>query len=296
VTARVALPSRTGAILCMVGSAACWGLATVMTKDVLSDLPPFTTLALQLSASVTVLWLAVALSGQRIPAGGGRAALSGLLEPGLAYGVGVPGLALTSAAAASVISASEPAVVILVAALFLRSRPGAAAILAVIVAMAGVVLITAGAAETGGTRSFLGDALIFAGVAFAALYVLSSSHLVQHIPPLALSALQQTAGLGAALLFLATALGTGWEVLPSPPATVVVAAMASGVVQYAAAFWLYLRGMQVLPVQTAALFLTLTPVFGVAGAVAFLGESVTALQAMGSLLVLAALVGLARRG
>jgi drug/metabolite transporter (DMT)-like permease len=280
----------------MVGSAACWGLATVMTKDVLSDLPPFTTLALQLSASVTVLWLAVALSGQRVPAGGGRAALSGLLEPGLAYGVGVPGLALTSAAAASVISASEPAVVILVAALFLRSRPGAAAILAVIVAMAGVVLITAGAAETGGTRTFLGDALIVAGVVFAALYVLSSSHLVQHIPPLALSALQQTAGLGAALLFLATALATGWEVLPSPPATVVLAAMASGVVQYAAAFWLYLRGMQVLPVQTAALFLTLTPVFGVAGAVAFLGESVTALQAMGSLLVLAALVGLARRG
>jgi drug/metabolite transporter (DMT)-like permease len=280
----------------MVGSAACWGLATVMTKDVLSDLPPFTTLALQLSASVTVLWLAVALSGQRVPAGGGRAALSGLLEPGLAYGVGVPGLALTSAAAASVISASEPAVVILVAALFLRNRPGAAAILAVIVAMAGVVLITAGAAETGGTRTFLGDALIVAGVVFAALYVLSSSHLVQHIPPLALAALQQSAGLGAALLFLATALATGWEVLPSPPATVVLAAMASGVVQYAAAFWLYLRGMQVLPVQTAALFLTLTPVFGVAGAVAFLGESVTALQAMGSLLVLAALVGLARRG
>jgi drug/metabolite transporter (DMT)-like permease len=296
VTARLAVPSRTGAILCMVGSAACWGLATVMTKDVLSALPPFTTLALQLIASVIVLWLAVALSGQRIPPGGGRAALSGLLEPGLAYGVGVPGLALTSAAAASVISASEPAVVILIAALFLQSRPGTAAILAVAVAMAGVILITAGAAETGGNRTLLGDAMIFAGVVFAALYVLSSSRLVQHIPPLVLSALQQTAGLGAALLFLGAVLATGWEALPAPPVTVVLAAMASGVVQYAAAFWLYLRGMQVLPVQTAALFLTLTPVFGVAGAMVFLGESVTALQAAGSLLVLAALVGLARRG
>ncbi|ANK72926.1 MULTISPECIES: EamA family transporter [Ensifer] len=40
-------------------------------------------------------------------------------------------------------------------------------------------------------------------------------------------------------------------------------ALISGIVQYALAFWLYLIGLKRLPVSTAALFLTLTPVFGI---------------------------------
>lgn len=287
---------RLGAVLCMIGSAACWGLATVLTKDILGTLPPFTTLVLQLSASVSALWLAFLLSRQRLPPRPGRAALSGVLEPGLAYGVGVPGLVLTSAASASVISAAEPAVVILIAAVFLRDWPGRGVLLAVAVAMAGVVLITWSGDAAAGARSALGDGLIFLGVVFAALYVLSSSHLVQTAAPLALSALQQTAGLALALLLLAAAVATGWETVPQITPGVMAVALASGIVQYAAAFWLYLRGMRHLPVQTAALFLTLTPVFGVSGGMVFLGETVTALQALGSVLVLGTIILLARRG
>jgi len=300
-TATTADSRRLGAILCMIGSAACWGLGTVMTKAVLADLPPFTTLALQLSASVAVLWLAVLATRQRLPARPVRTAMSGLLEPGLAYGVGVPGLALTSAASASVIAASEPAVVILIAALFLRDRPTPRVVAAVFVAMAGVVLVTLGGStaevSTGGgaERTLAGDALIFLGVVFAALYVLSSSHLVQRTDPLILSALQQSAGLVLALILLGAALVTGWERLPEPSFEALLAALGSGVVQYALAFWLYLRGMRHVPVQTAALFLTLTPVFGVGGALVFLGETMTALQWLGSLLVVGTLVALARR-
>ena len=74
------------------------------------------------------------------------------------------------------------------------------------------------------------------------------------------------------------------------PASVVLAAAASGIVQYALAFRFYLTGLRALPVTTAAAFLTLTPVFGVTGAILFLGETLTLLQGLGAVTVIAALL------
>ena len=70
-------------------------------------------LTMQLGASITFLWLAVGVTQQaaHLDKGVTRLALSGVLKSGLSYGVGVPGLALTSAAAASVIGATETALV-----------------------------------------------------------------------------------------------------------------------------------------------------------------------------------------
>jgi drug/metabolite transporter (DMT)-like permease len=58
-------------------------------------------------------------------------------------------------------------------------------------------------------------------------------------------------------------------------------AIISGVVQYALAFWLYIVGLKGIPAGMAGLFLTTTPVFGVIGGIAFLGEQITLLQVSG---------------
>ncbi len=139
--------ARAVAVAAMIGSAACWGLATVMTKSALSEFPPFSLLALQLTASVTFLWLAAfatrpqALASARTEITKGMLA-SGLLEPGLAYGLGVPGLALTSASNASLIATAEPAFICVIAWLALSQRPSFPVVLAIIGAMIGVALIT----------------------------------------------------------------------------------------------------------------------------------------------------------
>ena len=65
---------------------------------------------------------------------------------------------------------------------------------------------------------------------------------------------------------------------------------ASGIVQYALAFWLYLIGLRVLPVHAAALFLALIPLFGTAGAMLFLGEASAFSNLPGMALVIAAIV------
>jgi drug/metabolite transporter (DMT)-like permease len=292
-------PYRTAlATLAMVGSAAAWGSATVLTKGILEFTPPFTLLSLQMTASVTVLALAVLMQGRwpRRDAEARRAGLTGLLEPGLAYAVGVPGVALTTAGSASLIAATEPAIVVLVAWVVLSQRPDRRIILAILAAMIGVALVTAtGSGGEDGDRRLTGDLLILLGTGFAALYVVLSSRHVARIAPLDLALAQQAVGLVFVLGVTAGVIALGLEppTLPSGPALLL--ALGSGVLQYALPFWLYLTAVQVIAVSRAALYLTLTPVFGLLGGVAFLGETVAPVQAVGAAITLAAITAVARR-
>ena len=290
---------RALAVAALVGSAASWGLATVVSKVALSALPPFTLLAVQLSASVTFLWVAVVVlrAKVRLDPASRRAALSGLLEPGLAYGVTIPGLSLTSAANTSMIGAAEPVLVCAVAWLLLSERPRPAIMLAILVAMIGAALVTV-SSEASATSSapLVGNFLVLAGTLFAAVYVVLSSKFLAHAAPLPLAALQQSMGLLFALLLLAIALLTGWEQIPNILSLhTMLLALGSGVIQYALPFWLYLAGMSVLRTSTSALFLALIPVFGVAGAVLILGETILPQQLLGCAIVIIAVAMSARR-
>jgi drug/metabolite transporter (DMT)-like permease len=291
-------PSHALAVLAMVGSAACWGLATVMSKAALAAIAPFSLLAIQLSASVAFLWLAVLVTRAMVPRGRPalKAASTGLFEPGLAYGIGVPGLALTTAANASLISAMEPALILIVAWLLLAQRPTRALLAALAVATLGVALVTLADLSGAGAGDLRGDLLVLLGTLFAAIYVVTSSRLVAGVAPISLAALQQSVGLGAALAFVTVAVVTGFETLPDTLSPGLIAfAAASGIVQYALAFWLYLIGMQRLPVAQAGLFLTLIPVFGVSGAMVFLGETLTLVQALGAVFIVGAILAMLRR-
>lgn len=281
------------AVAAMLGSAACWGGATVLTKGALSAFDPFVLLSIQLAASVGALWLGVVLARVRLPRlrGMARAGSTGVLEPGLAYAVGVPGLALTTASNASVIAALEPVFILLGAWLVFAQRPGVGTAACIAAAGCGVILIS-GAAELGG-GSIPGDGLILLGTLFAAAYVLASSRLALTMPAVLLTALQQTVGLVLVLGLTALALGAGWQALPAMPDTTMLAlAVLSGLIQYALAFWLYIVGLKGVPPVVAGLALTTTPVFGVLGAALLLGERLVPGQMLGVALVLVALIAM----
>ena len=282
--------TRPMAIGAMLGSAACWGGATVMTKGALEAFGPFTLLSIQLTTSVTVLWLAACVTRVQLPPFGiaARTGSTGLLEPGLAYAVGVPGLALTTASNATVIASLEPVFILLLAWLLFRATIRGVSWLGVLLSVLGVAVVSltgptdAANAATDGAGGFLGDGLILLGTLFAALYVIASSRLAQTMPALLLTALQQTAGLCLVLLVLAVVIVVGWERLPADISVPMLSlAIISGVVQYALAFWLYIVGLKGIPAGMAGLFLTTTPVFGVIGGIAFLGEQITLLQVSG---------------
>jgi drug/metabolite transporter (DMT)-like permease len=287
------VPSRPGAVFAigaMILSAACWGFATVMSKGALAAFSPPVLLSLQLIASVSFLWLAVGVTRQKpvLDAKSWRAALSGLLEPGLAYAIGTFGLMLTTAGNASLIATTEPLIIVALAWILFREQIEVRTGLAILAATAGVAMVTRAHGDDA-AGSLLGDGLVALGTLFAALYVIVSSRLVSHVPPVALAALQQSVGLvfSFVLLIAWLPLTIIFDEIARANAGLITLALLSGIVQYALAFWLYLIGLQRLPARTAALFLALIPVFGLSGAAIFLGEPIQALQIAGAVIIVA---------
>ena len=292
-------PGAKAAVAAAVLSAACWGSATVMSKGLLAVLPPLTLLVVQLLASIAFLWIAVFCLRLRVrldrPAR--RASLSGLLEPGLSYCVGIAGLALTTASNASLIGTTEPLFILLLAWLLLRERIGGGVVGLALLASLGLGLVVLPDIRNGGGEgSSLGDALVVLGTLFAALYVIATRKLVMTLDPLPLSALQQSVGLlwTLGVLALALALGAVNLGLRDIPLEVLLFAAFSGIVQYALAFWFYLFALRRLPASVAAFYLTLIPVFGVGAAYLFLGETLTGVQWLGAALIVVSVTLISR--
>jgi drug/metabolite transporter (DMT)-like permease len=289
--------SKQKAIVSMVLAAACWGLATVMSKGILEHIAPLTLLVVQLLTSISFLWTVV-LAQQRvfkIDAQLLRLALTGLLNPGLAYTFGLFGLALSTASMATLLWAIEPVVILLLAALLLGERLARPLIGLSALALAGVALIAGIAPDAGAGSSAVGNLLILLGVLCCALYVILTRRMIGDHDPLVLVALQQTVALAGAVFIWPV----GWlrgelvglqQVAPSVWAW----ASLSGITYYALAFWFYVRGLQQVPASMAAPFLNLIPLFGVAGAYVFLGERLGMVQWLGALLILVAVAVVVR--
>jgi drug/metabolite transporter (DMT)-like permease len=289
------IPVNVGVLL-MIGSAASWGMGTVMSKYTLDSLPPMTLLVVQLCASVGVLWLITLAQGahKALRWRDVRAGWTGILEPGLAYTLGIVGLTMTSASNASLIGVTEPIFVTLIAAVFLREVVRREVWALILVAVIGTALVTG--IQQGGSATWRGDLLEIAATASASLYVILSRRSVETIAPIPLAALQQTAGLLFTLLILPLALAGGEAAgLPDVPMTSWLWAGITGIVQYALAFSLYLSALRYIPVAHAALYLTLIPIFGVGGSALLLSERLSAPQLVGALLIIGALVLLTRR-
>lgn len=278
----------------MVASSACWGFATVLSKSVIGAIPPLSLLSVQLFSSVLFLWALVLVfdRGSQLTPSVLKASLCGILEPGLSYATGLFGLALTGASQHSIISSTEPLIIVFVAWLILKQRPSRRSLVAILIAVAGLFLVSTKGSSSGAVGSLLGNLLVILGTVFASLYVVITSRFVINVTPAFLSALQQSVGLLFSVVLLSFALLFGFEkiqirIIPTNAWLLVVL---SGIVQYALAFWFYLYGLKTLPVSQAALYLALIPVFASAGAALFLREPIGPYEIIGGTLVVSAIV------
>jgi drug/metabolite transporter (DMT)-like permease len=278
-------------------AAACWGLGTVMTKHALGAMPPLTLPVVQLAASSAFLWAIVLARGQR-PAFDrrtARLALTGLLEPGLATTFAVLGLKLTTASMTSLIFAAQPALVVLLAGWLLGERLTRPLLVLALLAALGVGLVAGTDVSAGGIGSSLGNLLVMASLLFCSLYLVWSRRWVAGVNPVVLVALQQTVGLAWTLAVWPVELAQGgFASLAHLGPGVWLWAASSGIVYYALGFCFYLAGLKRAPASLAALFLSLTPVFGLAGATLFLGERLQPAQWLGAAVILAAVLAIAR--
>ena len=284
-------PGSSRAVLLLVAAAACWGSGTVVTKQVLDDVAPLPLLSAQLMAGCAFL-LAVALAGRtRVSWSPAlrRLALLGLLNPGLAYALGLLGLASIPASTAVLLWAAEPVLVVVLAVLLLRERVPLPLGVAMSVAVVGVVLVVY---RPGTAGSGAGVALTLAAVGACALYTVLARALLLEDASVTVALLQQLAALGFAVLLtlsVETVIGSGaWPLAPRHW----WAAAASGVLYYGLAFWCYLAALRRVPASVAGAFLPLVPVFGLAAGY-LVGERLTGVQWAGAGVILGAVAAVA---
>lgn len=280
----------------LIAATACWGVGTVLTKHVLDDVEPLTLLPMQLAASCLFLLAACAVTRAKVawtPETRRLTAL-GILNPGLAYALGLLGLASITASMSVLLWAAEPVLIVLLAAALLREHIPAALAAGLGVSVVGVLLIVhqPGAAGAAG-----GIALTLAAVAACALYSVLTRRLLVDDASLPVVLLQQVAALAFALVVMALAGMGGWqEWWPDEMSlNVAISASASGILYYGAAFWLYVTGLRHVPASVAGSFLPLIPVFGVAAGFV-VGERLGGAQWLGAVLVVVGTLVIAARG
>ena len=282
-------------LLAGVGAAACWGIATVLSKGALAFFPPLTLLVVQLLCSNVLLWSLVRIQQVPLPSPRQmlRLGLPGLIQPGLSFTLGLIGLSLTSASVEALIWSTETLFIIGLAWWMLGERVSVAIASLASLAVVGVVLVNAAGTEAA-ESSLLGNLLIFAATFCAAPYTVLIRRSAPQTNPLLLVALNQAIGLvGVLAIWLVS---FRWQAPLSSPDSwhIWLLAALSGILLHGLPFWLHTIVLQSLPAGLAGLFLPLVPLFTIGGATLFLNEQLSSAQWIGAGLILAAMTAISR--
>ncbi len=279
---------RLGVLLALL-SAASFGVMPVLTKVVYDDgADAIGVLSVRFALAAVVLFAVAVVRGERFARG--RTLVALLLLGGVGYVVEslcyFAALERISAGLTALLLYLYPALVVVLSAVFLRHRPSRIAVGCVVVATVGTAL-TIGPVQGGqGTGVLLG---LCAALAYSA-YIVVSSSVTQGLGPFATSAVVMGA-CAAVYAVLAGVRGASVPTHTGPWVALVGVALIGTVVAVAAFF----GALSLLGPGDTAVVSTLEPVVSVAAATAFLGESLASVQLAGGVLVVTAVVVLARQ-
>ncbi len=263
------------------------GSTVVASKVIATGLPPFTATALRFAIALPFFLILMRLTAARWPKLARRD--WGLLFLQAAAGsVGyttllISGLRFTSAAHAGVIIGTLPIVSAAIAILVLGERPRRSLLLAIGLAAAGVLVVTARSGEGG---SLFGNALILAAVVCEGLFILLNKRLRTNIAPLALSSIMTAIGLATAAV--AAIFEAPWTVVVSEDA--IWAVVYYALVPTVGGFLFWYAGAARVSGAEASLFTALAPVSALFLAAMILNEPVGPVEMFGVGCVLAAVL------
>ncbi|NPV59974.1 MAG: DMT family transporter [Actinobacteria bacterium] len=258
-----------------------WGLTFSLVKKSLEEIPPFVFMAYRFALAFLVM-AAVSLRRVRDMKRGTLAAgsLLGLFLYG-AYSLQTIGLKYTSAGNAGFITGLFVVFVPVLSTIFLRKRPGARSVISVVLATAGLALLSLQPGE--GIN--LGDALVL-GCAFTySLHIIFMDRFVQRHDLVLLTLVQM-----GVVAFLHTASGLIFEDFSFPTGGFVWMTIAvCGVLASAVAFFVQAWAQKVIsPVRTSVV-LIMEPVFSVLFGIWLLGERLSWRGWLGCAIMLAAM-------
>ena len=263
-----------------------WGMAPVATRALVLQLAPLPLLVIRMGVAALVLlpWCGPVLRrpGRRYTP---RLIVAGLLGM-VGYNLPVTiGLQWVPASTAGLVLASEPVWLLLLAAVFLGDRVSRRCWGGAAVALAGVTVLAGPSALSAhrGAEELAGVSLIVLGALLFAAYTLMLRPLSRAIGPVPATAASTVAGSLFYAAFAGTVTSGQLSRLPAA-AWAELAFLAVGSIVVGMLAWNL--AVARLPSQRAGLLLYLEPLVSVAGAVALLGESLSAGLAVGGLLIL----------
>jgi drug/metabolite transporter (DMT)-like permease len=279
----------------LISAAACWGLGTVLSKRALGGFDASLLLPFQLACSAALL--GVFILARRIPVRDMDRLVSiaalGVLNPGIAYALGLTALARIGASVSVIVWATEPVWIVLLAFAFLHERLTLRGVLCLASAMAGVALIVG---SPSGAGSLAGVGLTLVAVLACALYSILLRRLDVIDATVPIVFIQQVSALAFAMVILLSTLSSGRRGDLHASTAEWVSAVVAGGLYYGVAFVLYVTGLRRTSAAAAGSFLTLIPVFGIVFSWLLLGEAVGLRQLAGSIVVITSMGVLAAGG
>jgi drug/metabolite transporter (DMT)-like permease len=198
------------------------------------------------------------------------------------------GVRLTTAAEAGIITSTTPIVVAVIGIVFLDEVATRKTMLGVCFAVLGLLsleVLGTGASGTDGTRSIVGNGLILVAVLGEALFTTLGKAVSEQVSSLEITTAVTVLG---SLLFCPFA---AYELrsfdITAVPVTEWIPIFYYGVVVTVVAFFLWFRGVSMVPASTAATFTGVLPVSAVVLSYALLGEQFLWSHAVGIACVLA---------
>ncbi len=291
---------RPGDFVLVLAGAVLWGTGGLAGSALASgsDLDMLGVATVRLLAGGGLLLALLAVTGRLRRVVRGRAtwrrvAMTGALA-GLYQACYFVAVSLTSISIATVVAlGSAPVLVAAAGAVATRRRPPARTLVAVGLALAGLVLLV-GVSASGAGRPLLGVGLALVSAAGFATMTVLNSRPVPGLAPLPLTALSFTlGGVVLAVLCAATGLGNHWGAPGGAQGWLLVLYLGLG--PTALAYGAYFAGLRTVPATTASLLSLVEPLTATVGAVLLRGEPFGPRSLLGGVLLASAVVVLRPR-
>jgi drug/metabolite transporter (DMT)-like permease len=271
-----------------------WGSSFAVTKIIVNKVPPMTLAFYRCSIGaltlLSILFIRKRQSPRKYPAEipWGTIIFLGFLGVTVFYIFFNISVKMTSASVGALLQGFIPVSIAILAAIFLKEKLSVKQIAGIIVSVTGVILIGfLSQHDSGGTNSITGNVLMIIAVISWGIYTIISKKVADQ-DPLLVTSLSTFAG---SVLLLPAAVyenwGTGWPQVSLTDWLIILflGAMASGI-----CYFLYNRSLQLLSAAQVGNFINLDPLVGFIIALVFLHESVTTLQIIGAVLVVAGII------
>lgn len=275
----------------VVVSAAGFGVMAILAKGAGATQAGVTTvLGSRFLLAAILFWLIAAVRGVRLTSVPRRPALAVLALGGGLYAlestVYFSALTHIDASIASLLLCTYPAIVLALAVALRRERADARRVGALVLAIGGALLVLAGGA--GGSMSTVGIVLTLASTLLYAAYVMLADTVTARLDPITFGALLCT---GVAITITLGGAASG----RLHPTALVDTAVLTDVVLMATistvlAVTAFFAGMRRIGASGASIVSGIEPVFTVVLAAILLGETLTAVQAVGGVIVLSAVL------